>query len=141
MKISFTFVDDQGREFRGTAVLAPVAGSARRNQSARTGGSTGNLAFGSNLRAFVKRYARHKNGAQQFTLLLAFLAKGDLAAEVPVRSIAAAWKKAAGLLGGQYQSMYGTQARENDWAESPKRGVCKLSNDWRDCVATEVESA
>ena len=141
MKITFALVDDQGREFRGTAVLTAAGSSGKRNRPTRTGGGTGNGSFGSNLRAFVKRYARSKSGAQQFTLLLAFLAKGDRSVEVPVSSIAATWKKAAGLLGGQYQTMYGTLARENDWAESPRRGVCKLSNDWRDCLATEGDDA
>jgi len=141
MKITFTLVDDQGREFRGTAVLAPAGSPGKQARRTRARQNTGNVSFGSNLRAFVKRYAKSKSGAQKFTLLLAFLTGGDDSVEVPVSSVAAAWKKAAGLLGGQYQTMYGTLAKEDDWAESPKKGVYKLSNNWRDCLVTEDEDA
>ena len=142
MKITFTLVDNQGHEFQGSAMLTPAASSGKRGNRARVGGDGAvGVSFGSNLRAFVKRYAKYRSGAQQFTLLLAFLTKGDRSVEVPVSSIAAAWKKAAGLLGGQYQTMYGTVARENNWAESPKRGVCKLANDWRDCLEAKGKDA
>lgn len=138
MKITFTLVDDQGREFSGTATLTPSSGSrSRRPSRTRAAAGRGGISFGSNLRAFVKRHARNRSGARQFTLLLAFLAKGDPKVEVSTKTVEATWKKAAGLLGGPYQRMYGTIARENDWAESPKRGVCRLSDNWREALVAE----
>ena len=135
--ITITLVDDQGREYHGSVVLTPAGSSRKPSRHRRMAQSAGGISFGSNLRAFVKRYAKNRSGARQFTLILAFIAKGDPSVEVTTASIATAWKKAAGLLGGPYQTMYGTLARENDWAESPKRGVCKLSNNWRECLAAE----
>lgn len=132
--LTFTFIDQQGQEFEGTVVLKPK--TATTGPIARRRGFTSQtkIAIGSNLRAFAKRYAKGRSGGRQFTLLVAFLAKGQHKVEVTTAEVGAAWRKVAGVLGGPFQSMYGTHARENDWIESPKRGVSCLGAQWESCL-------
>jgi hypothetical protein len=140
MKITFTLVDDNGRRFHGTAELSPETGRrAVAPKAVRKVGPTP-LSLEGNVRAFIKRHAKGKRGAQQFTLLLAHIAKGSTSAIVPLKDVEKAWKKSAGLLGGPFQSMYGTRAKDNGWADAVGRGRYQLTGDWKGCLAADGDS-
>ena len=137
MKITLTLVDDKGRTFEGVAVLTAGKGSRTTRPVQAKSAGTARIPLTLNLRAFAKRFAKQKNGAQQFTLLLAHVSKGDTAAEIPRTDIEAAWGTLVGLLGGPFQSIHATRAKENGWVDSPRRGTYKLSPDWQECIESE----
>jgi len=85
------------------------------------------------LRAFVKKHSRSLNGAKKFTLLLAYLTKGDGNKTVPLSEIESHWNKmtSKGLLGMKFNRLYTSQARENDWARTEKTGAYRLRPSWK----------
>jgi len=91
---------------------------------------TVDMDFSLNARAFFKRYVSGLSGPNKFVLVVTFLAKGDLAHEVSLEVIEAEWKRASGILGGDFQRMYSTRAKENDWVDCPKKGIYVLRPDW-----------
>ena len=93
----------------------------------------GPLDFTMPLRAFVKKYSGGLNGAKKFTLLLAYLSKGDTSKTVQLSDIEAQWNKmkAKGLLGMKFNRLYSSEARENDWASTETNGVYRLRPSWK----------
>jgi hypothetical protein len=91
------------------------------------------LDFGMPLRAFVKRHSLGLNGAKKFTLLLAYLTKGNSAKTVSLSEIESHWNKMTGkgLLGMKFNRLYTSQARENDWASTEKAGTYRLRPSWK----------
>lgn len=94
---------------------------------------TPRLDFTMPLRAFVKKHSNGLNGAEKFTLLLAYLTKADTSKSVPLADIEAQWNKmtAKGLLGMKFNRLYTSQARENDWAGTEKAGSYRLRPSWK----------
>src|SRR5262249_7273719 len=86
------------------------------------------------IRAFVKKHGRDMNGAKKFTLLVAYLTKGDSAKRVTLAEIERHWNKmtAKGLLGMKFNRLYTSQARENDWANTEKTGSYHLRPSWKE---------
>ncbi len=95
--------------------------------------STPTLDFSMPLRAFVKKHCDGLNGAKKFTLLLAYLTRGDASKTVPLSDIEAQWNKmtAKGLLGMKFNRLYTSRARENDWVSTEKAGSYRLRPSWR----------
>ena len=91
------------------------------------------LDFTMPLRPFVKKYSVGMNGAKKFTLLLAYLAKGDVTQTVALSAIEAQWNKMTGkgLLGMSFNRLYTSQARDNDWACTEKTGAYRLRPSWK----------
>ena len=88
-----------------------------------------NLDFTMSGRAFIKRYARGMSGPKKFTLLLAYLAKGDTSKSIKFDVIKKHWKK--GVFGGQINSFYSTQAKDKDWIDSKKKEEYSLRPSWK----------
>jgi hypothetical protein len=88
------------------------------------------------IKAVVKRHAKNMSGPEKFTLLLAWLAKGDPKTEVQLGSIMSLWNKmsAKNLLGGKFNHFYPNQAKTNDWVESKKTGKYNLRPGWQDIL-------
>jgi hypothetical protein len=91
------------------------------------------LDFTMPLRPFVKKYGDGMNGAKKFTLLLAYLIKGDVTKTVALSAIEAQWNKMTGkgLLGMSFNRLYTSQARDNDWASTEKAGAYRLRPSWK----------
>jgi hypothetical protein len=89
------------------------------------------------MRAFVKRYSEGMNGAKKFTLLVAYLTKGDPTKGVSLSEILKHWSKmtAKGLLGMKFNPLYTSQAKENDWTHTEKAGMYHLRPAWKDIFA------
>jgi hypothetical protein len=81
------------------------------------------------LRPFMKTYAE-LSGAKKFTLLVAWLAKGDLASEVALASVASQWNTMSGMLKAKFNRKFSADAREADWVATVKDGVYVLRPGW-----------
>jgi hypothetical protein len=92
------------------------------------------LDFTMPLRPFVKKYSDGMNGAKKFTLLLAYLTKGDATKTVALSAIEAQWNKMTGkgLLGMSFNRLYTSQARDNDWTSTEKAGAYRLRPSWKE---------
>ncbi len=86
------------------------------------------------IRPFIKKYAKGMSGPKKFTLILAYMAKGDKSIQVPLEGIKNAWDKmtSSSLLGMKFNRFYSGQAKDNDWVESKKSGSYNLRPLWMD---------
>jgi hypothetical protein len=143
MKVQITLIDDDGRVYRGEALLHEGAlarqtrarGAKKDIRSGRSNDTNSGTSptpedFQLPARAFVKRFATKMGGPKKFVLLLAFMTKGELETLVKGTDLAQAWDRMSGPLGGPYQTMYATRASENGWVNSEKRQY-RLLRDWK----------
>lgn len=88
--------------------------------------------FSLNQNAFVNRYAHGKSGKEKFTWLIAFLAKGDEALEVPLKDVEHLWNRmtAQTLLGMKFNRKYPNEAKTKGWVDSAKTGHYCLAAGW-----------
>jgi hypothetical protein len=86
------------------------------------------------LRPFIKRHAKEMSGPKKFTLVLSWLAKGDLKKEVALKDIHKQWDRMTtrSLLGMEFNRFYAGQAKDNDWVESKKQGFYNLRPSWHE---------
>lgn len=92
------------------------------------------LDFSLNIRAFVKNFAANKSGSKKFTLLLAYLTKGELEKSVKLVDIKREWNKmkAKNLLDGSFNNFYTNDAKMRGWVDSKKYGTYCLSTNWQE---------
>jgi hypothetical protein len=93
--------------------------------------TTRELSFTANILAFMKKHGAGRSGDRKFTLLAAYLAKGNASTEVSFAEIERQWNKMKVVLGGKLNGAYANRAKANGWIDTPKHGVYKLSSDWR----------
>jgi len=133
MRIAVTVTDASGNIFQGQADLTPAP--RRRSSRNRTPGAqqpapAATVNFSSPIRAFVKNHSRGMRGPQKFTLLLAYISKGDGKAEIPLKMIEKQWRKMKPLL-GKWNGAHSIRAKEHEWVDSPKTGMYVLLPGWR----------
>ena len=90
----------------------------------------GKLDFSKPVRPFMKSYSQGMNGQKKFTLLLARLAKGDLATGIALTEIERHWKKMTAIMEMDFNRYFTSKARDEDWVESAK-GQYKLRPGWK----------
>lgn len=85
------------------------------------------------IRAFVKKYSKGLSGDRKFTLLVAYLSKGEFKREILLDEIENNWNKMKSkkLLGMQFNRYYSGVAKENDWVETKKHGIYSLRPLWK----------
>ena len=127
-----TLVDDCLAELSVSKTKSPKARPGR-TQTTR---DIKPIDFSVQVKAIVKRYARRMSGPEKFTLLVAWLTKGDQKVEVPLNAVVALWNKmtARDLLGGKFNHFYPNQAKTNDWVESKKTGKYSLRPSWKEIL-------
>jgi hypothetical protein len=105
----------------------------RRARTITTTGDARQVDFSSDIRAFVKRYAKGMSGPQKFTLVVAHLTKGDSSKRILLEELEQRWNKmtAKGLLGVKFNPAYSARARENDWVATEKSGSYYVRPSWR----------
>jgi len=85
-----------------------------------------------NERAFVDRYANDKSGPKKFTLLLAYLVKGEIDKNMELSEIKKHWNKmSAKNLLGKFNMFYPNEAKTRGWVDSKKYGSYCLTNEWK----------
>lgn len=107
---------------------------AKKTAITRVRGNSRSLDFSMPIRAFVKRYGAKMNGSKKFTLLVAYLTKGDAGTKVKLAEIERHWNRmtSKGLLGMRFNRLYTSQARENDWANATETGSYHLRPAWKE---------
>jgi len=95
--------------------------------------NVGTVDFSMPLRPFVKKYCNGMNGPKKFTLLVAYLTKGDPQRRVTLAEVVKNWDKmtAKGLLGMKFNHQYSATAKENDWTHAEEFGSYKLRPSWK----------
>lgn len=139
MRISIIVSDDDGNNYQGEVELTPTAKRIKKakpvapakpdSPPARVAKKSVN--FSTPIRAFVKQHARNMSGAKKFTLLKAYLAKGEIGKEVQMTEIEKQWNKMKPLLGGKLNRAHSTRAKESGCVDSPKYGVYVILPDWQ----------
>ncbi len=83
---------------------------------------------------FVTKYAKGMSGPKKFTLIVAYLVKGDAKANITLKDVEAQWNKmtAKYLLGTKFNRFSSAQAKQNDWVDSRKTGTYYLRPSWKD---------
>ena len=90
--------------------------------------------FSKPLRPFMKMYGKDLSGPKKFTLLLSWLAKGELKKEVELSEIERRWNRMTSLLDMKFNRFFPANAKDNDWVESKKKGKYNLRPAWRDVI-------
>lgn len=106
---------------------APSTRSAGRKSHA-----VADLDFDAGERAFTKAHAKGLSGPKKFVLLVAFLAKGKVGAEVQLKGVEKLWNRMTALLDGKFNRFYSGSARDNGWVNTKKAGTYILRPSWKD---------
>ncbi|HUW21423.1 MAG TPA: hypothetical protein VMW41_02015 [Candidatus Bathyarchaeia archaeon] len=94
-----------------------------------------NVDFSLNERAFVKRYTIDKSGPKRFTLLLAYLSKGDKSKNIELSELKKCWNKmTAKTLLGKFNMFYPNDAKTRGWINSKEYGKYNLTNEWKNVL-------
>jgi len=94
-----------------------------------------NISFSVNERAFVKRYATDKSGPKRFTLLLAYLVKGEVDKNIELSEIKKHWNKmSAKNMLGKFNMFYPNDAKNRGWIDSKEYGKYNLTAEWKDIL-------
>lgn len=90
--------------------------------------------FSTPIRAFIKRHGSGLSGPKKFTLLVAYLTKGETTKEISLAEIEKHWNKmtAKSLLSMKFNRFYSSQAKDNDWVNAGKTGSYNLRPSWKD---------
>lgn len=97
----------------------------------RASSTIGSVDFGIPVRPFIKKYGKGLGGPKLFTLLVAYLSKGELNKEIKVSDIEISWNKMKSLAGMKFNSKYPVIAKDNDWVESKRQGIYCLRPLWK----------
>lgn len=117
---------------------AVFGSSGEKNITASKGTTGRDIDFSLNERAFVKRYVVGKSGPKRFTLLLAYLSKGEVNKNVELGEIKKHWNKmAAKTLLGEFNMFYPNDAKTRGWIDSKEYGSYNLTNEWKNVLWTQ----
>lgn len=87
--------------------------------------------FSLNERAFVKRYVADKSGPKKFTLLLAYLIRGEVGKNMDLSEVRKHWNKmSAKSLLGKFNMFYPNDAKTRGWVGSKEYGNYCLTSEW-----------
>ena len=94
-----------------------------------------NVDFSLNERAFVKRYTINKSGPKKFTLVLAYLAKGEVEKNIEIGEIKKHWgKMSAKNMLGKFNMFYPNDAKTRGWIDSKEYGAYNLTSEWKNVL-------
>lgn len=105
-----------------------------RTEGRKKGDLLAEVDFEKPIRPYVREYTKDKSGPKKFTLLVAYLTKGDVSQSVLLSEVKKQWNKMKRLLGGDFNRFYSSQARDKDWVYSPKQGLYTLRPKWKDAL-------
>lgn len=104
----------------------------------KEGLKTHGLDFSMAKRAFIKKYCKDKSGENVFTIIIAYLSKGDKK-KIEYEEIRKTWKSCEGLIDSSWHSNYGSRAKEKDLVFSPENGTYQLRPNWINAFNLENE--
>lgn len=134
MKATLSIIDENGNRYHGTAELSLTAAPPQSGVEApgTIHNTAEELEFGLPIRAFVRKHAAGNSaGAAKFTVLLAFLAKGQINTDISAETIRAEWSKLTAHL-GSFNRAHSTRAKDRAWVDSSAQGTYRLGPLWRE---------
>ena len=112
-----------------------VFGNSAPKKKVKIAKGVGESDFSLNKKAFVKRYAAGKSGPKRFTLLLAYIVKGEIGKTTQLNEIKKHWNKmSAKDLLGKFNAFYSNKAQEKGWIDSKKYGTYCLTKEWKNAL-------
>jgi len=112
-----------------------VFGSSKKKSLTTTFDLKNKIDFSINERAFVKRYTTDKSGPKKFTLMVAYLAKGEVDKNIQVSELKKLWcKMTTKSLLGAYNQFYPNDAKTRGWIDSKEHGSYNLTNEWENIL-------
>jgi len=109
----------------------PAKTKTRNRRSNPPPADSSNLDHSMPIRAFFKKYQAGLSGPKKFTLLVAYLSKGNLQKSVPTADLRKNWNKMKGLLGFEFNTFYSTSAKDSDWVDAEKNSY-RLRPSWKE---------
>jgi len=106
------------------------ASKARPKTTAKNPTATTALDFSMPVRPFIKAHSAKMSGAHKFTLLVAYLCKGDEQKTVPLATVEKEWGRMTELL-GKFNGAHTGRARNDDLVATEKFGFYKLRPKWK----------
>ena len=94
------------------------------------------VSFNMNALAFMNIYARRLKGPQKFTLLLAYITNGDASKQESKATLEKQWNKMKTVL-NKFNPVHANRAKRRGWVDSPKHGIYKLTDSWKECLDTK----
>jgi hypothetical protein len=91
------------------------------------------LSFDMNILAFTNKYARRLSGPSKFTLVVAYLVKGNLSGQVSYQDIMGQWNKMKTVLGDP-NGAHANRAKGKGWVEPAEYGMWKLTSGWKEAL-------
>jgi hypothetical protein len=101
--------------------------------SIETSSGSKDIDFSVPIRPFRKEFAG-LSGGRKFTLLLAWLVKGDLKKEIALAAIISEWDNMSGMLNAKFNRKFSSDAREADWVTTVKDGIYVLRPNWAEVL-------
>jgi len=105
-----------------------------RTEGKKKGDLLAEVDFEKPIRPYIGEYTKDKSGPKKFTLLVAYLTKGDVSQSVLLSEVKKQWNRMKSLLGGNFNRFYSSQAKDKDWVYSPKQGLYTLRPKWKDAL-------
>jgi hypothetical protein len=108
----------QARDLLDRAIELRSSARSKESRTAQKSTGTGtapvSIDFSMPIRPFIKAHSAGMSGAQKFTLLVAYLTKGNEKSTVSLATIEAEWNRMTNLLGGKFNGAHSGRARDND---------------------------
>ena len=135
MKMRVVLTDELGKQWSGELVLLK---SQMPTIEAKPGFEVerSTLEFELGERAFARAYAFRRSGPEILTLLIAYLAKGEVGKAVRINEVESLWGRMTSVLGIAYNGKYPTVAKEYGWVNAQERGVYVLTATWASAVGS-----
>ena len=112
-----------------------VFGNSAQRKKVKVAKGVGESDFSLNKKAFVKRYAAGKSGPKRFTLLLAYITKGEIGKNTQLNEVKKYWNKTSAKdLLGKFNAFYPNKAQEKGWVDSKEYGTYCLTREWRNAL-------
>jgi hypothetical protein len=144
MKMQIKLTDSSGRLWQGETILTSAEeGGGNAPAGSLTDPAPGNIEvrlaangglspdYSLNPKAYTKRYGTGMTGARTFTLLIAYLAKGEVGKEVAFAEIEKLWNSMTSVIGNSFNRKYPNTAKTEGWVNSTSRGAYTLTSEWQ----------
>ena len=91
------------------------------------------IEFSMNERAYAQKFCRPKSGPAKFTLLVAFLVRGEESKEIPYTEVKKLWERMTVII-GKFNPAYSDAAKRLGSVTTPKKGFYQLAGTWREVI-------
>jgi len=129
-----TLVEETIELLQGRRAKLSQAGRNKTNAEVIQEKGKNEIDFSKPIRPFIKQYGAEMSGPKKFTLLLAYLAGGDLDKKISLIEVQNTWGRmtSKSLLGLKFNRFYSSHAKDSDWVNTEKNGLYYLRPSWKE---------